>query len=85
MTVGIDQGYIHNWEEKQQHFEVIVGESLLAFRRYDEVDIASSKCFGVVQLLGEKPKRRLFEVLKSQGHQLNQQITVLSEPGEARA
>jgi hypothetical protein len=30
----------------------------------------------------QKPKRRLFEVLKSQGHQLNQQITFLSDGGD---
>jgi hypothetical protein len=66
MTVGIDGGYIRNWEKKQQHFEVIVGKSILAFRRDDEDDIPSNKCFGCVQTVDEKPKRRLFEVLKSQ-------------------
>ena len=29
-----------------------------------------------------KPKRRLFEVLQSQGHQMNQQITFLSDGGD---
>ena len=82
MTVGIDGGYLRNWEEKQQHFEVIVGKSILAFRRDDEEDIASSKCFGFVQTLDEKPKHRLFEVLKSQGHQMNQQLTFLSDGGD---
>jgi hypothetical protein len=82
ITVGIDGGYVRNWEEKQQHFEVIVGKSILAFRRNDEEDIASSKCFGFVQTLDEKPKRRLFEVLKSQGHQMNQQLTFLSDGGD---
>src|SRR5215510_11392166 len=71
LTVGIDGGYVRNWEEKQQHFEVIVGKSILAFRRDDEEDLASSKCFGFVQTLDEKPKRRLFEVLHSQGHHMN--------------
>jgi hypothetical protein len=82
ITVGIDGGYVHNWEAKQQHFEVIVGKSILAFRRDNEEDIASSKCFGFVQTLDEKPKRRLFEVLKSQGHQMNQQLTFLSDGGD---
>ena len=67
---------------KQQHFEVIVGKSILAFRRDDEEEIPSSKCFGFVQTLDEKPKRRLFEVLQSQGHQLNQQLTFLSDGGD---
>jgi hypothetical protein len=82
ITVGIDGGYVRNWVEKQQHFEVIVGKSILAFRRDDEDDIPSSKCFGFVQTLDEKPKRRLFEVLKSQGHQMNQQLTFLSDGGD---
>ena len=37
---------------------------------------------GFVQTLDTKPKRRLFEVLHSQGHQMNQQITFLSDGGD---
>ena len=81
LTVGIDGGYVRDWDEKKGHFEVIVGKSILAFRRDGEDNIPSSKCFGFVQTLDEKPKRRLFEVLKSQGHQMNQQITFLSDGG----
>ncbi|HSX81900.1 MAG TPA: ISKra4 family transposase [Candidatus Saccharimonadia bacterium] len=82
LTVGIDGGYVRNWEAKKQQFEVIVGKSILAFRREDEEDVPSSKCFGFVQTLDTKPKRRLFEVLQSQGHQMNQQITFLSDGGD---
>jgi hypothetical protein len=82
ITVGIDGGYVRDWQEKKSHFEVIVGKSILAFHREDEEDIPSSKCFGFVQTLDEKPKRRLFEVLKSQGHQMNQQLTFLSDGGD---
>ena len=82
LTVGIDGGYVRDWDEKKGHFEVIVGKSILAFRRADEEDIPSSKCFGFVQTLDTKPKRRLFEVLQSQGHQMNQQITFLSDGGD---
>jgi hypothetical protein len=82
ITVGIDGGYVRDWDEKKGHFEVIVGKSILAFRRADEEDISSSKCFGFVQTLDTKPKRRLFEVLQSQGHQMNQQITFLSDGGD---
>jgi hypothetical protein len=82
ITVGIDGGYVRDWNEKKSHFEVIVGKSILAFRRADEEDIPSSKCFGLVQTLDTKPKRRLFEVLQSQGHQMNQQITFLSDGGD---
>jgi hypothetical protein len=82
LTVGIDGGYVRDWQEKKSHFEVIVGKSILAFHREDEEDLPSSKCFGFVQTLDEKPKRRLFEVLKSQGLQMNQQLTFLSDGGD---
>jgi hypothetical protein len=68
---------------EQGWFEVIAGKSLLAFTRGEESEApVSSKCFAFVQTFDQKPKRRLFEVLKSQGHQLNQQITFLSDGGD---
>jgi hypothetical protein len=79
ITVGIDGGYVRDWEAKKHNFEVIVGKSILAFKRDEDEDHPSSKRFGFVQTLDTKPKRRLFEVLKSQGMQLNQQITFLSD------
>jgi hypothetical protein len=79
ITVGIDGGYVRDWEAKKHNFEVIVGKSTLAFKRDEDDDIPSSKRFGFVQTLDAKPKRRLFEVLQSQGMQLNQQITFLSD------
>jgi hypothetical protein len=82
ITLGIDGGYVRNWEEKQQQFEVIVGKSILAFRQEDEDDIPSSKSFGFVQTFNPKPKRWLFEVLQSQGLQMNQQLTFLSDGGD---
>ena len=39
----------------------------------------ASKCFAFVNNYDGKPKRRLFEVLKSQGMQPNQQVTFLSD------
>jgi hypothetical protein len=63
LTVGIDGGYIRG-RNKEGHFEVIAGKSLLAFRReQDQREDLSSKCFAFVQTYDEKPKRRLFEVL----------------------
>ncbi len=41
-----------------------------------------AKCFGFVQTYDRKPKRRLFEVLKSQGMQANQQVTFLTDGGD---
>src|SRR5262245_45348816 len=43
LTVGIDGGYVRDGDEQKGHFEVIVGNSILAFRRDDEEDIPSSK------------------------------------------
>ena len=79
ITVGIDGGYVRDWEAKKHHFEVIVGKSTLAFKRDEDEETPSSKRFGFVQTVDTKPKRRLYEVLKSQGMQLNQQITLLSD------
>ncbi len=78
ITVGIDGGYVHARDgdnRKAGWFEVIVGKSMS-----DEKD---SKRFGFVRTYDEKPKRRLFETLKNQGFQLNQQITFLSDGGES--
>jgi hypothetical protein len=82
LTVGIDGGYIRG-RNKSGHFEVIAGKSLLAFRREPEqTEELSGKCFAFVQTYDEKPKRRLFEVLRSQGLQMNQQVDFLSDGGE---
>ena len=61
-----------------------MGKSTLAFKRDDEDESTpSSKRFGSVQTEDTKAKRRLFEVLTSQGFQLNQQITFLSDGKDA--
>jgi hypothetical protein len=82
ITVGIDGGYVRDWEAKKHNFEVIVGKSTLAFRREEGEETPSSKRFGFVQTADTKSKRRLYEVLKAQGFQLNQQITFLSDGGD---
>src|SRR6266508_2197685 len=77
LTVGIDGGYVDSCEQKGKkggRFEVIVGKSVTAE--------GESKCFGLVNSYDTKPKRRVFEVLKSQGMQMNQQITFLSDGGD---
>lgn len=82
LTVGIDGGYIRG-RNKEGHFEVVAGKSLLAFRREaGEEEELSGKCFAFVQTYDEKPKRRLFEVLRSQGLTMNQQVEFLSDGGE---
>jgi hypothetical protein len=82
ITVGIDEEYVKAQGE-QGGFEVIAGKRLLAFTRGAESqEPVSSQCFAFVQTYDQKPKRRLFEVLQSQGHQLNQQMTFLSNGGD---
>ena len=78
-TVGIDGGYVRNWLDKKHHFEVIVGKSMLSFAEGEEERAPSLKRFGFVQTLDTKSKRRLYEVLQSQGLQMNQAITFLSD------
>ena len=81
ITVGIDGGYVRA-AHKQGWFEVIAGKSVVAFRRDDEGEEPSSKCFGFVQTYDEKPRRRLWELMKSQGLQENQQVVFMSDGGE---
>jgi hypothetical protein len=74
LTVGIDGGYVHSngqRSRKEGWFEVIAGKSVTAE--------GASKRFAFVNNYDDKPKRRLFEVLKSQGMQPNQQVTFLSD------
>jgi hypothetical protein len=74
LTVGIDGGYVHSCTQssrKEGWFEVIAGKSVTA--------AGDAKRFAFVNNYDDKPKRRLFEVLKSQGMQPNQQVTFLSD------
>ncbi len=82
LTVGIDGGYVKAQGTEQGWFEVIAGKSILSFRRGEEQPHPSIKCFAFVQTYDEKPKRRLFELLQSQGLQMNQQIEFLSDGGD---
>jgi Plasmid pRiA4b ORF-3-like protein len=54
----------------KSNFEVIIGKSIKAD--------GTSRQFGGVYCYDTKPQRRIFEVLKSQGMQMNQQVTFLS-------
>ena len=80
-TVGLDGGFVRA-RHKRGCFEVIVGKSILEFQRNAEGEEKSQKCFGFVQTYDEKPRRRLFELLKSQGMAMNQQVTFLSDGGD---
>ncbi len=67
---------------KEGCFEVIAGRSVVAFRRTEEGAVPPPKCFGFVQTYDQKPRRRLWELMKSQGMQENQQVVFLSDGGE---
>jgi DNA-directed RNA polymerase subunit RPC12/RpoP len=74
LTVGLDGGYVHSCAQRtRKHgwFEVIAGKSV--------TDDGASKRFAFVHNYDDKPKRRVFEVLRSQGMQINQQVTFLSD------
>jgi len=81
ITVGIDGGYVRA-AHKEGVFEVIAGRSVVAFRRAAEDEVPEAKCFGYVQTYDEKPRRRLWELMKSQGLQDNQQVVFMSDGGE---
>jgi hypothetical protein len=81
ITVGIDGGYVRA-AHKEGWFEVIAGRSVVAFRRSEGEEVAPAKCFGFVQTYDQKPRRRLWEVMKSQGMQENQQVVFMSDGGE---
>jgi hypothetical protein len=77
LTVGLDGGYVHARDQRSRRegwFEVIAGKSMPSE--------GPAKCFAFVQTYDAKPKRRLFELLRSQGMQPNQQISFLTDGGE---
>jgi hypothetical protein len=77
LAVGLDGGYVHSCEQRSRQegwFEVIVGKSV-------PVE-GAAKRFAFVNAYDTKPKRRIYEVLKSQGVHANQPVTFLSDGGE---
>jgi len=72
--MGLDGGYVRNWEDRKTNFEVIVGQSVPEDR--------DARYVGLVHGYDLKPKRRLFDTLKSQGLQANQDVTFLTDGGE---
>jgi hypothetical protein len=81
ITVGIDGGYVRG-ARKQGWFEVIAGKSVVSFRREEGAEVPPPLCFGFVQTHDTKPRRRLWELMKSQGLQENQQVVFMSDGGE---
>jgi hypothetical protein len=74
IVVGLDGGYIRDWDDRKANFELIVGRSM--------PDDRDPRYVGLVHGYDRKPKRRLFELLKAQGLQANQDVTFLTDGGE---
>jgi hypothetical protein len=75
IVVGLDGGYIRNWQDRKTNFEVIVGRSVPEDR--------DARYVGLVHGYDPKPKRRLFDTVKSQGLQANQDVTFLTRTDRA--
>ena len=74
IVVGLDGGYVRNWDDRKSNFELIVGRSIPEDR--------APRYIGLTHGYDSKPKHRLFDVLKSQGLQANQDVTFLTDGGE---
>jgi hypothetical protein len=74
IVVGLDGGYVRDWKDRKTNFEVIVGQSVPEDR--------DARYVGLVHTYDPKPKRRLFDLLQSQGLQANQDVTFLTDGGE---
>lgn len=77
LTVAIDGCFVHAREEKDRKagwFEITIGKSLQEGQ--------DPKRFGYVTTLDEKPKRRLYAMLKEQGLQMNQEIIFITDGGD---
>jgi len=77
LTVSLDGGYVHARtpeSRKDGSFEIIVGKSTTGE--------GATTSFGLVSGYDSKPRRRLFEVLQSQGMQMNQGVTFLTDGGD---
>lgn len=74
IIVGLDGGHVRNWADKKNSFEVIVGKSVPADR--------GERYFGGVHTVDDRPRRRIFEVLRSQGLQMNQDVVFLTDGGD---
>ena len=74
IVVGLDGGYVRDRNDRKANFELIVGRSLPENR--------APRYLGLVHGFDQKPKRRLFETLREQGLQANQDVTFLTDGGE---
>lgn len=78
LIVGLDGGYVHSAAQTSRRdgwFEVIAGRAI-------PTGDGPTKCFAYTQTYDTKPRRRLYELLKSQGMQDNQTVEFFTDGGE---
>jgi hypothetical protein len=80
MTVGIDGGYVRA-AHKQGWFEVIAGRSVVVFRRW-KMRFRRKNVSASSRPLTRNDAGTLWEVMKYQGMQENQQVVFMSDGGE---
>lgn len=73
--LGLDGGYIRSSDDKNKKFELIVGKSI--------PKTGPQKVVGLVKSYDNKPKRRLYELLQSQGITNDDRVCFISDGGES--
>ncbi len=81
--VGVDGGFVR--DRAGSWFEVIAGKCVPGFRRGapEDEEPRPAKCFAFVQAHDDRPRRRLLDVLASQGYAPNQRLVLMSDGGES--
>ena len=71
VVVGIDGGYVRNWDDKKRRFEVVGWQSIVKNQNH--------RYFGLVQTHDHQPKRRVVRVLREQGLSMTEEMTFLTD------
>jgi hypothetical protein len=81
--VGVDGGFVR--DRAGSWFEVVAGKSIPGFRRDgpEDEEQRPARCFAFVQAHDDRPRRRLLDVLASQGYAPNQKLVLMSDGGES--
>jgi hypothetical protein len=81
--VGVDGGFVR--DRAGSWFEVVAGKSIPGFCRDapEDEEPRPARCFAFVQAHDDRPRRRLLDVLASQGYAPNQRVVVMSDGGES--
>jgi hypothetical protein len=74
VALGLEGGYVRKWTDRKTNFELIAGRSIAEERE--------PRYLGPHHSYERRPKRSLFDVLKSQALQANQDVTPLTDSGD---